>query len=70
MDENESVVGTLPPPRKEDVLFRPADSAEDWQANAYIAQWEADWTYSNGFRRAAYHLTKKVCDTAYEQDIL
>lgn len=65
--ENESAVGLSPPPRENDVLFGPG---EDWQANACIAQWDADWTYSNGFRRAAERLADHVCETGTDQDVL
>jgi hypothetical protein len=66
-DENGSVVGMSPPPRKEDVLFGPG---KDSNRNACIAQWDADWAYSTGFRRAAIRLAEDVCDTATNQDTL
>lgn len=65
--EGESVIGSAPPPRKEDALFGPG---EDWQSNACIAQWDADWAYSNGFRRAAERLAEHVCETGGGQDVL
>lgn len=66
-EESGSVVGSAPPPRKEDILFGPA---EDWQTNACIAQWDADWAYSTGFRRAAERLAEHVCETDNDQDVL
>ena len=66
-EESGSVVGLAPPPRKEDVLFGPA---EDCQSNACIAQWDADWAYSRGFRRAAERLASHVCDIGNDQDVL
>lgn len=65
--ENGSVVGSSPPPMKEDVLFGPGD---DYSRNACIAQWDADWAYSTGFRRAAGRLAADVCETAANQDTL
>ena len=66
-EESGSAVGSAPPPRKKDVLFGPA---EDWQNNACIAHWDADWAYSRGFRRAANRLARHVCDTGTDQDVL
>lgn len=65
--DDQSVFGTGPAPKKDDVLFRADD---DWQANACIAKWDAGWAYSNGFRRAAFQLAQHVCDTASDQDVL
>ena len=66
-DESGSVIGSVPPPRAGDVLFGPG---EDQQSNACIAQWDADWAYSNGFRRAAERLAEHVCETGGGQDVL
>ncbi len=66
-EESGSVVGPTPPPRKKEVLF---GSGQDSHRNACIAQWDADWTYSRGFRRAAERLAEHVCDTDTDQDVL
>lgn len=65
--DDQSVFGTGPAPSPDDVLFRAAD---DWQANACIAKWDADWAYSSGFRRGAFQLAQHVCNTASDQDVL
>ncbi len=49
------------------MLFGPG---EDWQSNACIAQWDADWAYSNGYRRAAERLAAYVCEAGDGQDVL
>jgi hypothetical protein len=68
MDEKESVVGRLPPPRKEDVLFRPD---AHWVTNACIThRGDQAWVYGNGFRSAAQRLALQVCDAPSEQDFL
>ena len=66
-EDDQSVFGTSPSPKKEDVLFGPG---EDWQANACISHWDAPWAYSNGFRRAALQLAMRVCETGRDQDVL
>jgi hypothetical protein len=66
-DEEESVVGTLPPPRKSDVLF---GSGTDWQANACLNGISESMAYQDGYRRAALHLAEHVCDTTKGQDFL
>jgi hypothetical protein len=66
-DDEESVVGTLPPPRKSDVLF---GSGTDWQVNACINGIDEEASYQDGYRRAALHLADYVCDTAKGQDFL
>jgi hypothetical protein len=66
-DGEESVVGTLPPPRKSDVLFR---TGEDWQANACIHGLDEAMAYQDGYRRAAHKLAEYVCDTGQGQDYL
>jgi hypothetical protein len=63
----ESGLGTTPPPKKDDKLFG-ADS--DWQTNACIAQWDAEYAYSSGYRAAAFSLAQIVCDTHKDQDKL
>lgn len=62
-----SVFGTAPAPRKDDKIFR---SDEDWQNNACISQWDAEYAYSSGYRAAAFSLAQKVCETHKEQDKL
>jgi len=66
-DDDLSVLGSGPPPRKEDVLFR---GDEAWTTNACIAHWDADWAYSRGFRPAAERLASHVCETGTDQDVL
>jgi hypothetical protein len=66
-DEDESVIGELPPPRETDVLF---GSAVDWQNDACIGQWDSDAAYTIGFRRAGLRLAEHVCATARDQDVL
>lgn len=66
-DESASVVGSLPPPRVADVLFGPG---EEFQTNACLAQWDADWAYSRGFRTAGRRLAEQVCDSGHDQDTL
>jgi hypothetical protein len=70
MDENtqESAVGLLPPPDKDDKLFGPD---EDWQSNACV-----NWShnpqnlYNNGYRTAAQSLVEQVCESRYSVDSL
>jgi hypothetical protein len=66
-DDEESVVGTLPPPRKSDVLF---GAGVDWQANACIHSIDEVMAYQDGYRNAARHLAKHVCDSGQGQDFL
>ena len=66
-DDEESVVGTSPPPRKSDVLF---GSGTDWQANACVNGIDDLAAYQNGYRRAALHLAEYVCDAGRGQDFL
>lgn len=66
-DDEESVGGSLPAPSKGDILFGPGAES---QTNACIAQWDADWAYSDGFRRAALYLAEKVCESGSDQDKL
>jgi hypothetical protein len=65
--DEESVVGTSPPPRKSDVLF---GSGTDWQANACVNGIDDLAAYQNGYRRAALHLAEYVCDAGRGQDFL
>ncbi|MEE3503418.1 hypothetical protein [Acidiphilium acidophilum] len=67
IEDEESVVGSLPAPLKGDILFGPGAES---QTNACIAQWDADWAYSVGFRRAALYLAEKVCECGSDQDNL
>jgi len=66
-DDEESVVGSFPVPSKGDILFGPGAES---QTNACIAQWDADWAYSDGFRRAALYLAEMVCESRKDQDKL
>jgi len=66
-DDEESVVGTSPPPRKLDVLF---GSGADWQANACVNGIDDSIAYQDGYRRAALHLAEYVCDAGRGQDLL
>jgi hypothetical protein len=67
-DENESVIGPLPPPRATDVLF---GSGDDYGTNACISHWHAvDFGYTSGFRQAGLRLAEHVCETASDQDVL
>ena len=66
-DDEESVVGTSPPPRKSDVLF---GSGADWQANACVNGIDDSTAYQDGYRRAALHLAEHVCDAGRGQDFL
>jgi hypothetical protein len=67
-DDDESVIGSLPPPCAADVLFGPGD---DYNTNACIAHWhEVDFVYTSGFRRAGLRLAEHVCETGSEQDFL
>jgi len=66
-DDEESVVGTSPPPRKSDVLF---GSGTDWQANACVDGIDNAMAYQDGYRRAALHLVEYVCDAGRGQDYL
>lgn len=70
MDEagdSEISVGISLPPRSNDVLFGPG---ADWQANACVNFGMPEVAYQDGFRRAAYYLAERVCDTGREQDFL
>lgn len=70
MTDEASVVGELPPPRADDVLFGPGS---DWQANAcvnYMFPYRGELAYRIGFRRAAFQLAVQVCETAQGQDYL
>ena len=67
MDDEESVVGFSPPPRKSDVLF---GSGTDWQANACVKSIHAAMAYQDGYRRAALHLAEYVCEEGRGQDYL
>jgi hypothetical protein len=68
MDDNEeSVVGFLPPPRKSDVLF---GSGTDWQTNACVNGIGDSVAYQDGYRRAALQLAEYVCDAGRGQDFL
>ena len=68
MDDDEgSVVGFSPPPRKSDVLF---GSGTDWQANACVKSIDAAMAYQDGYRRAALHLAEYVCEEGRGQDYL
>lgn len=64
---DKSIFGAIPPPQKDDRLF---GSDEDWQTNACISPWDADYAYSSGYRRAAFSLAEKVCETLRDQDRL
>jgi hypothetical protein len=65
--DEESVVGTSPPPRKSDVLF---GLGTDWQANACVNGIDDSMAYQDGYRRAARHLAEYVCETERGQDYL
>jgi hypothetical protein len=66
-NSDESLVGTLPPPRKTDVLF---GAGVDWQANACVKGIDNGMAYQDGYRHAARHLAEYVCDTGQGQDFL
>jgi len=66
-NDKESVVGTLAPPRKSDVLFGPG---MEWQANACVNGVGGSIAYQDGYRRAALHLAEYVCDVQQGQDFL
>ncbi len=66
-NEEESVVGALPPPRKSDVLF---GSGTDWQANACVNTIDPAMAYQDGYRRAALRLAEFVCEAGQGQDFL
>jgi hypothetical protein len=66
-NEDESVVGALPPPRKSDVLF---GSGTDWQANACVNSIDAAMAYQDGYRSAALRLAEYVCEAGQGQDFL
>jgi hypothetical protein len=66
-DDEKSVVGTSPPPRKSDVLF---GSGKDWQADARVASGFDDIIYQDGYRQAALHLVEYVCDKENGQNFL
>lgn len=66
-DDEDSVVGTSPPPRKSDVLFA---SGTEWQANACVNGIDNAMAYQDGYRRAALHLVEYVCDAGQGQDFL
>jgi hypothetical protein len=65
--DDQSVVGTGPPPRKSDVLF---GSGADWQTNACVNGFDESIAYQDGYRRAALHLAEYVCDTERGQEFL
>ena len=67
MDDEGSVVGFSPPPRKSDVLF---GSGTNWQANACVKSIDAAMAYQDGYRRAALHLAEYVCEEGRGQDYL
>jgi len=67
IEEEESVVGTCPPPRKSDVLFGPGT---DWQANACVSGIDNVMAYQDGYRRGAFLLAEYVCDAGEGQDFL
>jgi len=66
-DDEESVVGTLPPPRKSDVLF---GAGADWQANACVSSIDPAMAYQDGYRSAALHLANHVFESERGQDYL
>jgi hypothetical protein len=67
-EQNQSLFGLSPPPRRTDVLFRPDD---DFGTNACLAHWhDVERAYTDGYRTAARHLAKQVCDSQSEQDRL
>ena len=66
-DDEQSMVNTLPSPRKSDVLF---GSRTDWQAYACVASGFDDIIYQDGYRQAALHLVEYLCDKGNEQDFL
>lgn len=66
-EDEESVVGISPPPRKADVLF---GGGTDWMTNACVSYGPSEVAYQSGFRRAALHLAEHVCETGRGQDLL
>ncbi|MGI4831598.1 MAG: hypothetical protein ACRYFU_25960 [Janthinobacterium lividum] len=66
-DDEESVVGASPPPRKTDVLF---GSGTDSESNACISGIDNVMAYQDGYRRAALHLAQYVCKERQGQDFL
>ncbi|MDW9570205.1 hypothetical protein GOA98_24540 [Sinorhizobium meliloti] len=67
MEEQKSVFGRSPPPRKDHVLFRAAEAG----TNACISYWHnVNYPYKNGFRTAAGRLALQVCETHSDQDSL
>ncbi len=66
-DDEQSAIGSSPPPRKSDVLF---GSGADWQANACVNGIDDSIAYQDGYRRAALHLAELVCDSGRSQDFL
>ena len=67
MDSGKWIFGKTPPPRKDDVLFRAAESG----TNACISHWHnVNSPYKNGFRLAALRLALQVCETRTDQDSL
>ena len=72
-NEEESVVGALPLPRKSDVLF---GSGTDWKANACVNSFDAfgrrviATAYQDGYRRAALQLAEYVCEARQGKDFL
>jgi len=66
-NNNESIFGRSPPPRKSDVLFRAAETG----TNACISYWHnVNYPYKNGFRMAAGRLALQVCNSHADQDSL
>ena len=61
----QSVMGMVAPPRKNDKLFR---SGEDWQMNACLNYGSGSWLYSNGYLTAAQSLVAQVIETCRDQD--
>jgi len=67
MSLDQSIFGRSPPPRKNDVLFRAAESG----TNACISHFhDVNLPYKNGFRIAAGRLALHVCETHSDQDSL
>nr|WP_294517876.1 hypothetical protein [uncultured Rhodopila sp.] len=59
--------GESAPPRKTDVLFGPGT---DWRTEASVNYGPSEVAYQSGFRRAAFHLARHVCETGRGQDFL
>ncbi|NLS03565.1 hypothetical protein HGP14_09355 [Rhizobium sp. P32RR-XVIII] len=67
MEEQKSIFGQSPPPRKDHVLFRAADAG----TNACISYWyDVNYPYKKGFRMAAGRLALQVCESHSDQDSL